>query len=197
MSKADLTRQFIIEKTSNLFNKNGYAGTSMTDITSATGLTKGSIYGNFKNKEEVAIEVFRYNSGRLAVKMSSAIGSEKSAFNQLVAFTDFYRNNWDSMLEKGGCPLLNSATEMDDALPFMKTEVLHSFKGLTERITRIIEFGIQQKEFKENISSAAYASLFLMLIEGGILLAKTFEKQDYLNQALDRVLKIINDEIVK
>ena len=197
MSKADLTRQFIIEKTSNLFNKNGYAGTSMTDITSATGLTKGSIYGNFKNKEEVAIEVFRYNSGRLAVKMSSAIGSEKSALNQLVAFTDFYRNNWDSMLEKGGCPLLNSATEMDDALPFMKTEVLHSFKGLTERITRIIEFGIQQKEFKENISSAAYASLFLMLIEGGILLAKTFEKQDYLNQALDRVLKIINDEIVK
>ncbi|WP_339880396.1 TetR/AcrR family transcriptional regulator [uncultured Algoriphagus sp.] len=199
MSKADLTRQFIIEKTSNLFNKSGYAGTSMTDITSATGLTKGSIYGNFKNKEEVAIEVFRYNSGRLAVKMSSAIGSEKSAYNQLVAFTDFYRNNWDSMLEKGGCPLLNSATEMDDALPFMKTEVLHSFKGLTERITRIIEFGIQQKEFKENISisSAAYASLFLMLIEGGILLAKTFEKQDYLNQALDRVLKIINDEIVK
>ena len=197
MSKADLTRQFIIEKTSNLFNKNGYAGTSMTDITSATGLTKGSIYGNFKNKEEVAIEVFRYNSGRLAMKMSSAIGSEKSAFNQLVAFTDFYRNNWNSMLEKGGCPLLNSATEMDDALPFMRREVLHSFKGLTERITGIIEFGIEQKDFKENINSAAYASLFLMLIEGGILLAKTFEKQDYLNQALDRVLKIINDEIVK
>jgi TetR/AcrR family transcriptional repressor of nem operon len=36
----------------------GYSGTSMSDITAATGLTKGSIYGNFENKDEVAIAAF-------------------------------------------------------------------------------------------------------------------------------------------
>lgn len=197
MSKAAHTRQFIIEKTASLFNKNGYAGTSLSDITDATGLTKGSIYGNFKNKEEVAIEVFKHNAGILAKKMETAIAAESNNYNKLIAFTDFYRNNWDSLLEKGGCPLLNSATEMDDALPFMKATVQQSFQRLAQRITKIIDLGINQDEFRDQANSSDYASQFIILIEGGILLAKTFENPAYLNLALDRVVKIINEELVK
>ena len=197
MSKAEQTRQFIIEKTASLFNKNGYAGTSMSDMTDVTGLTKGSIYGNFKNKEEVALEVFKHNSGILSKKLDVAIGAESKASKKLLAFTDFYRNNWNSLMERGGCPLLNSATEMDDALPFMKDSVQLSFQRLAQRIAKIIDLGIEQDEFRQDISSSDYASLFIMLIEGGILLAKTVEKPAYLNLALDRILKITQEELVK
>jgi AcrR family transcriptional regulator len=62
MSKAEKTKQFIIEKTATLFNTKGYTSTSLSDITQAT-LTKGSIYGNFENKDEVALEVYKYNAG--------------------------------------------------------------------------------------------------------------------------------------
>src|SRR5215204_2574009 len=61
VSKADQTKAFIIEKTAPLFNTKGYEGTSMSDIEAATGLTKGSIYGNFTNKDEVALAVFDFN----------------------------------------------------------------------------------------------------------------------------------------
>ncbi len=61
MSKAEETRAYIIEKTAHIFNKKGFEGTSLSDMTSATGLTKGSIYGNFANKDEVALEVFDFN----------------------------------------------------------------------------------------------------------------------------------------
>ncbi|MBL7756118.1 MAG: TetR family transcriptional regulator, partial [Chitinophagaceae bacterium] len=47
--KAERTRQHIIEKAAPFFNKKGYADTSLSDITAATGLTKGAIYGNFEN----------------------------------------------------------------------------------------------------------------------------------------------------
>jgi AcrR family transcriptional regulator len=73
MSKAEKTRQFIIEQTAELFNKKGYAGTSLSDITSATGLTKGSIYGNFENKDEVAKEVYLYNSKRLQISFTMSL----------------------------------------------------------------------------------------------------------------------------
>lgn len=197
MSKAEHTRQFIIEKTASLFNKNGYAGTSLSDMTYATGLTKGSIYGNFKNKEEVAIEVFKHNSGVLAKKMETAIAAQRNNYNKLLAFTDFYRTNWNSLLEKGGCPLLNSSTEMDDALPFMKATVQQSFQRLAKRITDIIDSGIDQGEFRKQLNSSDYASQFIILIEGGILLAKTFENPAHLNLALDRVVKIIKEELLK
>ena len=48
--RSEKTRQFIIETTASLFNKKGYAGTSMSDLTEATKLTKGSIYGNFERE---------------------------------------------------------------------------------------------------------------------------------------------------
>lgn len=197
MSKAEQTRQLIIEKTASLFNKNGYAGTSLSDITAATGLTKGSIYGNFKNKEEVIIAVFKHSSGELAKKLDEAISIENEAYNQLIAFTDFYRNNWSSIFEKGGCALLNSATEVDDAMPFMKTTVQNSFVNWANNVAKIIELGIEKKEFRKEINPKDYANTFIMLIEGGILLSKLANKPDNLYLALNRVVKIINEEIVE
>ena len=61
ITKSDRTKQFILEKVAPVFNKNGYFGTSMSDITEATGLTKGAIYGNFKNKEDLAYYSFYFN----------------------------------------------------------------------------------------------------------------------------------------
>ena len=61
MSKAEKTRAFIIEKSAPVFNIKGYAGTSLNDLMLATGLTKGSIYGNFKDKDDVALSVYRYS----------------------------------------------------------------------------------------------------------------------------------------
>ena len=197
MSKAEQTRQFIIEKTAVLFNKNGYAGTSLSDMTNATGLTKGSIYGNFKNKEEVVIEVFKHSSEVLSKKIDIAVAAEDSAYDQLIAFTNFYRSNWNALSEKGGCPMLNSATEMDDALPFMRATVRQSFMQWTRKIVKIIETGKKNKEFNQDINAKDYASTFIMLIEGGILLAKVANKPDNLYLAIDRVVKIINEEIVQ
>lgn len=196
MSKAEQTRQFIIEKTSVLFNKNGFSGTSLSDITAVTGLTKGSIYGNFENKEDVVIAVFKHNSGELAKKAEQVISVETTAYHQLIAYINFYRNNWDTISEKGGCPMLNAATEMDDALPFMKSAVQNAFANWTKRWIKIIAFGMKQNEFRQDIHPKEYATTFIMLIEGGILLSKVRNNPESLNLALDRIVYIINEELL-
>jgi AcrR family transcriptional regulator len=196
MSKAEQTRQFIIEKTASIFNKKGYMGTALSDITEATGLTKGSIYGNFKNKDEVILEVFKYSTNELSKRADDWIAGHKNAYDTLIAFTEFYRNNWNSIFKNGGCPMLNAATEVDDILPFMKTTVQRSFYAWAIKFSKIIEQGKNNKEFKEEINAIDYANTFVMLIEGGILLSKISDKPDYLYLALERIVKIINDEIV-
>ena len=64
-TKAERTTAFIIETVAPIFNKHGYIGTSMSDLTEATGLTKGALYGNFENKEALALAAFEYNSVQL------------------------------------------------------------------------------------------------------------------------------------
>ncbi|RZL99390.1 MAG: TetR/AcrR family transcriptional regulator, partial [Pedobacter sp.] len=72
-SKAERTRQLIIEQTAPIFNTKGYAGTSMNDLTAATGLTKGAIYGNFENKDEVAVAAFDYNFSKITEHLKGKI----------------------------------------------------------------------------------------------------------------------------
>ena len=55
------TSEIILNKVAPIFNKQGYVGTSLTDITKATGLTKGAIYCNFSNKEDLALKSFQLN----------------------------------------------------------------------------------------------------------------------------------------
>lgn len=196
MSKAEKTKQFIIEKTASLFNTKGYLSTSLSDITEATGLTKGSIYGNFDNKDQVALEVYKYNSSLLSKSMARSLGEEfPTTIDKLNAFVSFYRKNWKAVFENGGCPLMNAATEADDTFPSLKKQVTQSFEGWIKKITAVIIEGQKTGEIHPDIDADAYGSLFIMLIEGGILLSKTTEDEKYLNLALDRILFMIDKEV--
>ncbi|PQA96416.1 transcriptional regulator, TetR family [Chryseobacterium piscicola] len=196
MSKADKTRQFIIEKTATLFNTKGYLSTSLSDITEATGLTKGSVYGNFANRDEVAIEVYKYNSGIQKNHLLKSFGNEYPTISdKLCAFVSFYRKNWRFVFESGGCPLMNAATESDDTFPELKERVQLSFMDWSKTISEIIKCGQDNKEFNQEIIPDDYASLFIILIEGGILLSKTTGEEKHLNLALDRIFILINKEI--
>lgn len=196
MSKAEKTKQFIIEKTSTLFNIKGYASTSLSDISTATGLTKGSIYGNFKNKDQVALEVYHYNAYNLKKNVAQSLDKEfLNMTEKLNAFLSFYRNNWTTVFQNGGCPLLNAATECDDTFPELKKQVQISFSDWIITISEIIKKGQNIHEFNSEIVAEEYASLFIMMIEGGILLAKTMENEKYLHFTLDKVSKIIEQEL--
>ncbi len=196
MSKAEKTKQFIIEKTAPLFNTKGYTSTSLSDIAEATGLTKGSIYGNFENKDQLALEAYRHNAGLLKENMILAFSERfPAATDKLYAFVAFYRKNWHSVFLNGGCPLMNAATEADDTFPDLKDQVKKSFEDWIAKISEIINHGQKTGELDEKPDAEEYASLFVMMIEGGILLSKTTGDEKFLNLALDRILKIIDTEL--
>ncbi|KAA2221307.1 TetR/AcrR family transcriptional regulator [Chryseobacterium sediminis] len=196
MSKAEKTKQHIIEKTATLFNTKGYISTSLSDITQTTGLTKGSIYGNFENKDEVAIEVYKYNAGLLGKTLSRSFGDEfPTSLDKLHAFVDFYRKNWKFVFSNGGCPIMNAATEADDSFPALKNQVKKSFEQWMTKISTAILEGQKKGEINTKVNAEQFASLFIMLIEGGILLSKTMGDQSFLNHALDKITYMIDHEL--
>jgi TetR/AcrR family transcriptional repressor of nem operon len=59
-TKGERSRQKIVEIAAVLFNQKGFAGCSMGDIVEASGLEKGTLYGHFSTKEELALLAFDY-----------------------------------------------------------------------------------------------------------------------------------------
>ncbi|UOQ67985.1 TetR/AcrR family transcriptional regulator [Hymenobacter volaticus] len=197
MSKAERTRQFIIEQTAPIFNKMGYAGTSLNDLTTATGLTKGAIYGNFENKEEVALAAFDYNISFVREGVRAGIHNSTNAREQLLSMTRFYRQVYPRMCTSGGCPILNTAIEVDDAPPAaLHQRVQDVLQGWKQQIVRIIEKGQQTGEIKSAADASRYALLFIALVEGGIMLAKATGEPMALFTSLDHIEHLIETELV-
>ncbi|MES2681225.1 MAG: TetR/AcrR family transcriptional regulator [Bacteroidota bacterium] len=195
MSKAEKTRAFIIERSAPVFNIKGYSGTSLNDLMLATGLTKGAIYGNFKDKDEVALAVFNYSVRRLNKKLAEHLSDKTNTIEKLVAYTEFYRTNWRRIFDKGGCPVQNASVEADDNILFLKKHVQASIKSWAANLAKIIESGKINGEIRKDIIALDYAYGIISMVEGGIFLSKSMNNPRFLFAALDRIITIIHTEI--
>ncbi|MBO6515703.1 MAG: TetR/AcrR family transcriptional regulator [Bacteroidia bacterium] len=187
MVRSEKTRQLIIEKTARIFNEKGYTGTYLSDLTDATGLTKGSIYGNFKDKNEVAIEAFRYNYKFQSEPILRKIELEDNAVSKLLVFLEHYKLAYKPIFENGGCAILNTAVDADNGNESLRTEVVKAIRGWHKRVADILTAGIEQKEIKPvNVEQWTYR--MLALIEGSILLAKTLKDHTILLNNIDMLM---------
>ncbi|HVV53752.1 MAG TPA: TetR/AcrR family transcriptional regulator [Mucilaginibacter sp.] len=197
MGKAERTRAYIIEKTAPLFNKKGYAGTSMSDMTDATGLTKGAIYGNFEDKDEVALAAFDYNMAGLVEQVKALQASERSAAGKLKAFITVYRNGLQGPVLNDGCPIVNTGTEADDTHPALKDKTNDALARWHKSIMAIIEQGRVQGEFKADVNPSEFAYLMISMIEGGFTLSKISGDRGYLDQSADQLEMLIGSVLKK
>ncbi|GGD46525.1 hypothetical protein GCM10011514_08220 [Emticicia aquatilis] len=193
-TKSDITRQSIIEKSAPIFNTKGYNATSMSDILQVTGLTKGGVYGNFSSKDEIAVEVFEYSIGKLKDALRFKVKKENTAKNKLFAILSFYRNYSIKPLTEGGCPLLNTAIEADDNLPFLKMKAQKALDELLGSLEYIIQKGIQTNEFKADLDAKKEATLIFSVIQGGLMMSKLSDDPKILNNLLEGLKNSIESQ---
>ncbi|HTB52908.1 MAG TPA: TetR/AcrR family transcriptional regulator [Ferruginibacter sp.] len=191
MSKAEKTRQFIIEKTAPIFNTKGYAGTSLNDMTASTGLTKGSIYGNFANKDEVALAAFDYNLQQVSNIISDEMSKQESIQDKLLVYVTVYSNCLKQTFPTGGCPILNTAIEADDTHPELRKKAIAAILSWKHKVTKLIEKGIENNEFNPSIDPEQIALTIIAMIEGGTMLAKLTGKYDHRKSVMQSVEKLI------
>lgn len=195
-SKADRTKEFIIAKAAPLFNKKGYANTSMNDIMEATGLAKGGLYGNFKNKDEIAAASFAYSYQRLKEDLGARVGPKKTAMDKLQAILQYYRNYTINPPIEGGCPLINTGVDADDNYPFLKQKTREALLEMLHTLQRIFKKGVDNGEFPPGLDVRREAELFYAQIEGGIMMAKVSDDVSMLNRMLDNLkdrIKSLNE----
>jgi len=186
-SKSERTRRHIIEKAAPVFNKKGYAATTLSDITAATGMTKGSIYGNFKDKDEVALAAFEYNVDFINKYLKSQIHSANTFLEKLLAFPNTFRRVYRTVLSNGGCPILNTSVDADDLNQQLHQAVLKRIKHWQTTITQFIEQGIEQGEFNPNTDVTQFAQISIALVEGGYAMAKVTGEESFVLHAIEEI----------
>ncbi len=168
----DETKQKILKKSGVLFNTQGYKATSISDITSATGFTKGAIYRHFENKAVLEKETLFHLSTVMFEILRERIRCQKTAGDKLRAIFRYFESYISNPEVKGGCPLLNAAIEADDTNPVLRREALKILDILRESVIAILKNGIRYQQIRKDTDTEYYATIIIASLEGAIMMSK-------------------------
>ena len=174
LTKAEKTKQFILETAVPLYNEKGISGVNIDDVLEATKLTKGCLYGHFENKEDLSEQVIDLALKKISDKVRAAVSKGKTSKGKLFAFMDFYKNPLETYIS-GGCPIFNTAVEADDNYPVAKLKVAKVFRNGQDELTALLQEGIKNGEFSTNLDPAIFAFKMVAAIEGGIVMCRVMD----------------------
>lgn len=163
----------------------------MSDLEQATGLTKGSIYGNFENKDDVALAAFDYNFNRVTNYLRDKILATDNAIERLLVYPNVYRDFFKLPFLKAGCPLLNTSTEADDTHPGLREKAINALTFWKTSVEKQVKRGIARGEIKDTTNPTEFAVLLMSLIEGAIMQAKVTGRTKELRITMDHLEKLV------
>lgn len=194
-TKAERTSAFIIETVAPVFNKHGYIGTSMSDLTEATGLTKGALYGNFENKEALALSAFEYNSKRLLEKLDEKLSIEGSALDKIFELTKFFRNYDIFTQEMGGCPVLNVGVDSQHNNHLLSAAAKETIKTIEGKIALVLENGVNNGELKLPVTPLQFAKQLYTMLQGAVAMATMTRDRKYLMNTVAYLDQLVKKEL--
>ncbi|UII79277.1 TetR/AcrR family transcriptional regulator [Flagellimonas sp. CMM7] len=195
--KAERTTAYIIETVAPIFNKFGYVGTSMSDLTEATGLTKGAIYGNFENKEALALSAFEYNRNHLLSVVDEKLKVEGNSLDKLFSLIRFYRQYDVFTLPFGGCPILNVGVDAQNNNNQLSAAVKETIKEIEGKIALVLENGIKQGEIYLPVPPLQFAKQLFTMLQGAIAMSTMTRDRKYLVNTIAYLEQLVQKEIKK
>jgi TetR/AcrR family transcriptional regulator, transcriptional repressor for nem operon len=182
--QGERTRRRIVEKAAPVFNIKGYFGTSMSDLVRETGLKKGGIYGHFDSKEELAVASFEYAAEVMRERFTSELASKSGALEKLFAIIDVLSGMAEDPPVAGGCPVLNTAVESDDANPVLKERAQDAMSSWLRLVGRTVKDGVRGGELSAETDPREMASLVVGTLEGALMLCKLFDDPAHMERAV-------------
>jgi AcrR family transcriptional regulator len=181
------TKQFILDVATKIFEHKGYSATSMADIKNETNLSKGTIYYHFKNKEELYLYCIEQVSNEFILNWDITSKTAQSAEKRLY----IWANLNSVMIQK---PIMNTLHEYFVATNNNNYEsVLKLYEPEFQIVSRILEEGIRNGEFKEDLHIDDVSVLLYNFITS-IANAELFGYRS--NQELKNLYKLAIDLIV-
>ena len=175
MGKGEQTRQRIVAQAAPVFNTYGYSGTSMAELTKATGLEKGGIYNHFPSKEALALAAFDYAVSVIGERLAAAVTGRDGAVARLRAIVEFFAAYIDSPPVAGGCPILNTAVEADDTEPALRARAQAAMTDLQKLIGVTVKQGVVAGELRPEVDPRVVATILTATLEGAIMLGRLYQ----------------------
>jgi AcrR family transcriptional regulator len=160
-----------------------------------TGLEKGGIYNHFTSKEQLALEAFDYAYELLDQRIRSFLAGKTHAVDRLLAIVSYFQSLIDDPVVDGGCPILNTAIEADDAYPVLRDRAKAAMDSLRGTLERIISKGIERQEIRPEVDVDTCVTVFIATTEGAVMLSKLYQDPLHMQRAVAHLTRYIETDL--
>lgn len=179
-TKAERTSQYIIETVAPIFNRHGYVGTSLSHLTDATGLTKGAIYGNFENKESLALFAFEHLKTIVLNKIDELLAVEGDSKTRIFNLVNFYKEYDEFTQPLGGCPVLNFGIDSKDNNEKLVAASKETVREIEGKIAFVLENGVNFGEITLPVAPLQFAKQLFTFLQGAVAMSSVTDDRKYL-----------------
>lgn len=179
--QAGITKENILDASLKIFNKKGYSQTTLEDIVSELGLTRGAFYWHFKDKDDLLKQlIFREHSSIARIVADTLVDNPDEKEKLKLLLLKWIDAFYDSQRYRDYVYFVRFAVEFNAASSYYK-----NLTGLNDFIINEIEKILDAAEKKGNLTipgSRSHAIHIVSLLDGMFRLY--FALPDHLSQKL-------------
>ncbi|MEV6561083.1 TetR/AcrR family transcriptional regulator [Nocardia sp. NPDC051756] len=165
-------RKIALERAMELFWERGYRGTTLTDLTTALGVNRPSMYAAFGNKEALFREAVTLYSDNLRIPVERALRGESTTRAAIAKTLHTYAEAFTEPGTPLGCLVVLSATDgpaHDDPLREFLTELRGSLQaGFRLRL----QLAVREQEIPDTTNIATLAAYLGTVVFGMAIQAR-------------------------
>lgn len=180
-----LTWQKLLDAAQELMLAKGYTATSVDDICTAAGVTKGSFFHYFTDKEHLGRSVAeRFYASRLQIFASAPFLRESDPRDRVLGFIDFFIQVAQTPQSIKGCLLGNFTQELSQTHPKIRAVCADCFDDQIERFKQELDAAKAMYAPKARWSSQSVAEHLIAVVQGGIIMAKARQDRNAVRASL-------------
>jgi len=161
MSTKNIKKQLIIQAAIEVFSKNNFQNSTISEIAQKADVAEGTIYQYFKNKEDLFFSIPVEKTKEFCKELDLHLEGISGAFNKIKKFIWYYLYFFSMNPEYGRILLL----EMRVSKSFVRTKTYNSFRKSTSRILEIIREGQEEGLVRKDINIYILRQLILGILE--------------------------------
>jgi TetR/AcrR family transcriptional repressor of nem operon len=170
----------------------GYAATSVDDLTAATGLGKGSLYGAFGDKHTLYLRALDdYISSSLDEVRTSLRNPKRSAYERLAGHIRLQAKALVADKDRRGCLIAKSAAELGATDDAVETKVERAYTMWRDELVACIKEAQHEGTVDAEQNPQALAGTLLAFMRGQEALHKGGAKPAALKAAADEMVSLI------
>jgi TetR/AcrR family transcriptional repressor of nem operon len=186
-------KETIIHESMKLFSLNGFLGTSIDDILSASNSSKGGFYNHFKSKEDLFLEVMDEARKIWRDRNLKGLSQNQDALTNikklLINFRDVYLKNSESF--PGGCIFIMLMVEVKNQRPHLSKEIKKGFVGLKNMIKRYLEEAKDSGQLKNGADTDEMSEILFNGMLGAAVSYNGKDSDSALDAAINSMIKYV------